>query len=554
MLKYLRIKNLAVIDDINVEFKNGLNILTGETGAGKSILLDGIKFVGGDRFDKTLIRTGGKKVIAEAVFKFEKPMKVLKEHFDDDDDLKEIIVRRELYKSGRNKLFINNKKFKLSYLKSISDNFYNIYGQSDHKFLLDNDNQLNFLDMMGDNLNITKKIQKLSKSISEKQNKIKELEQKELEKNQREEYLNYVISEIEEVDFKDGIEKELLEKRKVFQDADEIFNTIRETLDLSYEGETSIIDLLASIEKNFERLSRYKKDWENFHDKVSEFMSVIEDASYQLRDFIENFEYSPEELEETENKLAKIEQLKRKYGDTEKKIMEFYGKAKNELDLLQSIDLEKSEQKEELDKLKKEYNELAKKLTEKRNRTSKELEKNIIDQLNDLEMKKADFKVQFNEVEENFDKRGKEFIEFYFTANPGEELKPLSKIASGGELSRMMLALKMVAKNRAREVYIFDEIDSGVGGKTAEKVGEKLKELSDGVQILCITHFPQVAAYADNHYKVDKYERDGRTYTKINLLKGEEKVDEICRMMSGSKISTSIRQSAKQLLEKSNKK
>jgi DNA repair protein RecN (Recombination protein N) len=550
LIKNIKIQNLAIIDELDIKFGKGLNILTGETGAGKSIILDSIKFVGGERADKTLLRNGEKRMVVEAVFEFEKEIKELKDYFEDSEDRKEVIIRREFFEDGRNKIFINNISFKLSFLKELSKYFFNIYGQNDHRYLLNIDNQLEYLDEVGKTDKLLLEIGDISKKIGSLKKQIREIEDKEREKTQREEYLKYVISEIEEIGLSEGMEKELLEKRVVYRDSELIFNTIKTSLQFLYDDDDSILNKISEVENNFEILSKYKKDWEKFYSKIVEFRLSSEEVSYQLRDFIENYEFSPEELDEIEKKLSKLENLKKKHGESEKEILDAYEKAKKELELLNNIDIEKDELLMLIKNLKKEYDNIAEKLTEKRKSIASDIEKKVVNELKTLGMKNPKFEIKFFENKDNFSPMGKEYIEFYFSANPGETIKPLSKVASGGELSRIMLSLKLLSVEKNYKTFIFDEIDSGVGGETAEKLGEKLKQLSKKAQVLCITHFPQVASFADNHFKVDKREENKRTFAEIRELNEKEKIKEIARMMSGTNITENSLKSAEELIKR----
>ncbi len=484
----------------------------------------------------------------EAIFEFNEPLNFLKEYFDEDDDLKEIIVRRELFEDGRNKVFVNSKVFNLSFLRLLSPYLYNIYGQNDQKILTDKKSQLELLDRAADNEGILEKLEKISSKIDFVKREIDELNKLDQEKLQRKEFLEYAINEIEEAEIEEGIIDKLKEKRKVYQNSEQIFSILKETLDLIYEGDNSLLSLFSTIENNFLNLSKFKKEWEDDYKRISEFSPVLEDIAYKLRDFLEEVNFSPEELEEVESKLAKIERLQKKYGESEEDILSYYEKAKEELLKLGSLEIDIKEKSEELEVLKKEYEKLAAVLSERRKKTASETEKKLKRELEELAMKNSKFRIDFIPASEKFTPLGNERIEFLFSANIGEELKLLNKIASGGELSRIMLGLKMVFVDGMTDTYIFDEIDSGVGGKTAEKVGEKLKKLSKKAQVLCITHFPQVAAFADNHYKVDKYEKDKRTFAKIKILSKKERVEEIARMMSGSNISDAVIKSAEELI------
>ena len=548
MLQKLRIRNLAVIQDLEVDFQPGLNVLTGETGAGKSILMDSLRFLGGERFDKTLIRTGENRVTIEGHFRFDRPLPPLMEFFEDEEDRREIILRRELYEDERQRVFINNEPFKLPFLRQLAPYLYSLYGQHDQRNLASGISQRELLDLPQEHLSLLADLDGASRSVWEAEEALKRVEEREKERGRREEYLRYVIAEFEGLDFREENYRVLQEKKKVFQNSETIVRNLQESLNLIQEGEPSLLELLGPVEKNLAHLAPFKKEWEELGEELATFRHQLEDAASRLSLSLGEIDYTPEELEETEESLARLEKLYRKYGG-EAEMGKRLGEAVEEMKSLESLEFDREESLQRRREGERRWTELAARLTSLRLKRASYLEKHIVGELQELGMKSPLFKVQMTAVEP-FSPTGAEEAEFLFSSNAGETPRPLSKVASGGELSRIMLALKLLSQEEASRTFIFDEIDSGVGGGTAERVGEKLLRLAKDHQILCITHFPQVAAFGDHHFRVEKEERGGRTFSTVRSLAEDERVAEIARLMAGTAVSESLSQGARELIER----
>ncbi len=547
MIKSLKIENLAVIKKIALEFSDGLNILTGETGAGKSIIVDSIKLLFGIKKGKEFVRSGEKKAIIEAEFTLKNYEGILNEYVDEDDE--EIVIRREIYATGKTKSFINGVMVNSSLLKELSEDFITIYGQKDNSFLTNKDNHRKYIDQFIDK-KILEKVKSLSEKIKKAKEKLNELEEMEKKRNLREEFLKHSIGEIEKAFLEEEEERELREKREVFKNSTEIIESLSQISKLLSSEDFSLIDVILKIKENLRTLSKYKREWEKDYELFESLQLSIEDMETRIESFLSDFDFSPEEADLLEEKLKLWEDLKRKYGNDRERILEFLEESKKELEKINSLEISKIELQRELKIYTDEYEKLSEKLSNERRKVAEEVQKRISHIMKSLGIKYPQFVVEISKKEDEFSPDGIDNIRFLFSANKGEEPLPIEKIASGGELSRLMLALKIIEKKKNSLTYIFDEVDSGVGGKTAEKVGEKLKEISKNHQTIVITHFPQVAAVADSHFKVEKYERDGRTEVSVKKLSQKERVEEIARMMAGSKVSEHTIRSAEELVGK----
>ncbi len=547
MIKTLKIENLAVIKEIFLEFSDGLNILTGETGAGKSIIVDSIKLLFGIKKGKEFVRSGEKKAIIEAEFTLQDYRGILNDYIDEDDE--EVVIRREIYATGKTKCFINGMVINSSILRELSEDFVTIYGQKDNSFLTNRDNHRRYIDQFVDE-KILEKIKSLSTNIKKIKEKLNELEEIEKKRNLREEFLKHSIEEIEKAFLDEEEERELREKREVFKNSTEIIESLSQISKLLSSDDFSLIDVISKIKENLRTLSKYKREWEKDYELFGNLQLSVEDMETRIEGFLSDFDFSPEEADLLEEKLKLWEDLKRKYGNDREKILKFLEESKKELEKINSIEISKIELQKELKVYTDEYIKLSEELSNKRKKVAEEVQNKISSIMKSLGIKYPQFVVEFSRKENEFSPHGIDNVRFLFSANKGEELLPIERIASGGELSRLMLALKIIEKKKNSLTYIFDEVDSGVGGKTAEKVGEKLKEISKNHQTIVITHFPQVAALADSHFKVEKYEKGGRTEVSVKKLSQKERVEEIARMMAGSKVSEHTIRSAEELVGK----
>jgi len=553
MIHSLHIQNLATIEDIELSFKEGFTILTGETGAGKSIIIDGIRLVMGEKSSADMVRTGEKETAVEAVFPYHQKMADFKDISPEAGE--EMLVQRRVSEQGTGKAYINGILFPNKKLKEMGGNLIDIYGQNDHVFLLNLVYQLNYLDdYAGANpikKDVARTAQELKKLIKEK----KELEIKEREREQRLDFLEFQIKEIEKAKLIRGEEEELSQTRNILKNAEKIGTLVDRALDISYNQENSISALLAQLQSALSGLVDFDHTFKEADEAISQFSITVSELSDFLIKFKEKQETAPEKLEEIEERLSQIEKLKRKYGNSIDEILAYLEKAKKEYEDLSTSQEKLAGLEEEIQEKFKEYATRAEKLSSLRKKSASRLEKETEKEISLLGMKKARFKIKIDSIlpgPDTMDKvkeSGTEEVEFLISPNPGEEMRPLRKIASGGELSRVMLALKTIGREEeALKTLIFDEIDSGIGGKTAEFVAQKLRKLSGHHQVICITHLPQIASFATHHYKIDKKVEKERTFTTVKKLSFEERVTEIARLLAGSRITETTLKSAREML------
>ncbi|NQT79007.1 MAG: DNA repair protein RecN [Candidatus Aminicenantes bacterium] len=553
MIKSLHIKNLATIEDIELDLEDGFSILTGETGAGKSIIIDGIRLVMGEKGSPDMIRTGEKEISVETIFQLLKDRIDLKNSLPGAEN--ELFVQRKIPEKGTGKGYLNGTLVPVKKLKESSGGLVDIYGQNDHVFLLQLEYQLNYLDNYANAFSLKKKVartaQELKKLIREK----KELETKEREREQRLDFLGFQIKEIDKANIKEGEEEELHQNRNILKNSEKINSLVEKALNTSYSQENSISALLVQLQDIVSDLVDFDKTFKETNDVINQFSITIGEFSDFLIKFKEKQSSAPEKLEELEERLSQIEKLKRKYGDSIKDILSYFEKAKQEYKTLSSSQEKLQELETEIEKKFSKYKTNTKELSSLRIRSAHKLEKQVEKEIALLGMIKGQFKIKIEtsvpsiETMDKVKESGTEEVEFIISPNPGEELRPLRKIASGGELSRMMLALKTTGKETERlKTMIFDEIDSGIGGKTAEFVAQKLKKLSEQNQIICITHLPQIASFAAHHYRINKKVDKERTFTTVKKLSFEERVTEIARLLAGSRITESTLKSAREML------
>ena len=553
MIKSLRIKNLATIEDIELSLKEGFSILTGETGAGKSIIIGGLRLVLGEKGSSDMIRTGEREISVEAIFQPPKDMSSSSDFFPDSET--EMFVQRTISEERAGKGYINGILVPIKKMRELSHRLVDIYGQNDHVFLRNPEYQLNYLDFYANAISLRHEVshnaQELRKQIKEK----RELESKEREREQRLDFLDYQIKEIEKSQLKQGEDEELHHERNIFKNAEKISSLVEEALNISYNQENSISPRLAKLQSIVSELRSFDTAFEETEENLNEFAITIREFSDFLIKFKDRQAAAPEKLEKLEERLSQIEKLKRKYGNSINDILSYLEKAKEDYKEL-SISQEKLADLDiEIKKKYSEYKKNAARLSALRTKYGRELEKKAEKEINLLGMKKARFKIQIEttpaspDTMEKAKDSGIDEVEFLISPNPGEELRPLRKIASGGELSRFMLALKTLGKEQEGfKTLIFDEIDSGIGGKTAEFVAKKLKELSKHHQVICITHLPQIASFATHHYKIGKTIKKERTFTTVKKLNFEERVSEISHLLAGTHITKATLQNAREML------
>ena len=541
MIKSFRIKNLATIEEVEFNLKKGFSIMTGETGAGKSIIIDGIRLVLGEKGSPDLIRTGKKETTREAIFS--------------SDTENETFVQRKIVEQGSGKGYVNGVLVPIKNLKSLRDSLVDIYGQNDHVFLRHVENQLNYLDYYADTYSLRKQVAESAQKLRKSARKKRELESREKEREQRLDFLNYQITEIQKAELGVDEELELRQERNILKNAEKISLLIDQALEMSYQQESSAAPLLSKLRGIIQELSNFDTSFKPIDAAIGELAIIIEDLNDSLLKFKEKQTASPDRLEKLEGRLSQIENLKRKYGDSIPEILNYLERSKQEFeDLSSSHEILAELEKEIKDKLS-DYRSLTKKLADRRVKNSFILEKAVEKEISLLGMKRARFKIDIKSYsydEESIEKikdSGTEEVEFLISPNPGEELRPLRKIASGGELSRIMLALKSIGKETdSLKTLIFDEIDAGIGGKTAEFVAQKLQDLAKHHQVICITHLPQIASFATHHFRIDKHVKKDRTFTSVKELSFEERIHEIARLLTGSRVTETALKNAKEML------
>ena len=547
MLRLLHIENIAVIEQADILFEDGFNVMTGETGAGKSIVIDAISAILGERAYRDMIRTGCGKASVRAVFDRVPELSWFAENDVPYED--ELTVQREIYLDGKNVCRVNGLPVSVGVLKKLGLQLINIHGQHDSAALFDENYHLSFLDSFACNENLLEVYRQKYQSLQALRREMERLSMDESEKLRRMETLKYQIEEISRAALKAGEDENLEARRKLLQNAEKLSDGLEEASRCLSGGEDSdgAASLLAQAERALAKLTRFDESLTALHDTVADLMYQVQDAAEQAGDRIYAMSYSADELERIEERLDIIHRLRRKYGATCEDILAYLDRAKAELDEIEFAD-EKMEQLRKKEKAAlREAMDAAMALRESRKQAAAGLAERVLKELADLDMKKVRFSCEFTETE--LSPLGADAVAFYMSANLGEALKPLNKVASGGELARIMLALKNVLAERDHvPTLIFDEVDTGVSGRAAQHVAEKLRAVSKNKQVLCVTHLPQLAALADTHFLIEKNERDGRTFTAVTPLDFEGRKRELARIIGGSSITETTLQSAAEML------
>lgn len=547
MLSLLHIENIAVIECADISFDRGFNVLTGETGAGKSIVIDAISAILGERAYRDMIRTGTERASVRAVFTEVPEFSWFAENGVEYDP--ETVISREIHLDGKNICRVNGTLVNVSCLHKLGIQLINIHGQHDSAALFDEENHLAFLDAFADNGKLRASYGERYEAVAKLRREISSLTMDEGEKLRRMENLKYQIAEIEKAELEPGEDDRLEERRKVLQNAEKLSNGMETAVECLYGGEDSdgASGLLAQAEYALARLSRFSDSFAALHDRVSDLMYQVQDAAEEVRDARDSLSYSAEELEQIESRLDVIHKLRRKYGTTCEDILEYLDKAKKELDEIEFADDKLERLKKNLKKAEKEAWDAALALRENRQQAADTMSKRILSELAQLDMPRVQFACRFTETE--LTANGADAVAFYMSANAGEALKPLSRVASGGELARIMLAMKNVLAEKDQvATLIFDEVDTGVSGRAAQKVAEKLRSVAVHKQVLCVTHLPQLAALANTHLLIAKSERDGRTYTSVTPLNLEGRKRELARIIGGANITETTLKSAEEML------
>lgn len=553
MLSELSIKNFAIIDSLSISFKKGLTVLTGETGAGKSIIIDAINLLVGGRGSAEFVRHGEEKAEIEGLFYIEEGHPCFRKmtEFGIDIDEGTIVLRRDIALSGKSVCRINGKLITISVLREIGSTLIDIHGQHEHQELMDETKHLQLLDTFasGELVPVLEEYEEIYRSYMQTHKKLMNLTENEQQMAQRLDLLQFQFNEIESAHLKLNEDEELLEERKKLGNFEKLYDSIQ-TGYTALRGEQKGLDWLGEVMGNMEEAASLDTEYKDMAESVSNSYYILEDIARQMRSALDYLEYDPERLNEIETRLNEINTLKRKYGKTVAEILEYAAKIEEELETLQNKETHIDLLERELASLKKDLLVEAKELNVLRRKAADRLTDSIHQELKELYMEKTIFEVRIHANENNVTKKGIDEVEFYISTNPGEPLKPLSKIVSGGELSRMMLALKSIfSKHQGVTSIIFDEVDTGVSGRVAQAIAEKIHHVSVDSQVLCISHLPQVAAMADTHLFIAKKIDDGRTSTSVTSLAQQEKVREIGRMISGAEITELTKKHAKELLK-----
>jgi len=579
MLTLLSISNIALIEELRVEFDQGLNLLTGETGSGKSIIVDALGVLIGGRFTSDLLKTGTDRAFIEGLFVVV-PTEEL-EHvlgaagIDIANDAEqtlattkkqnrppvELIIRRELSAAGRNKIFINNQLATQSLLREVRPFLVDIHGQGDQQTLFNSETHLELLDAFAGAavVELRQEVAATFKHWSALKRELDSLHADEAEKFQLADILKFQIQELERAELAIGEDATLEEERRRLLNVEKLTLLCNESYGMIYEDKDAALTRVRLAARQIEELAGYESSFRDYLDGLEQARSVLEDLAFSLRDFSDKLEFSPARLDQIGNRLAEISSLKRKYGGSIEAALEHLARSEDRLRQIEHAGERESEIKVELERARAAYLDRAGKLHRERVRAAKKFERAVEAGLGEVAMENAKFQIQIAGPETSslvsaessgFTARGIDHVDFYFSANPGEEVKPLAKVASGGEASRSMLVLKTVANaSEFPRTIVFDEIDTGIGGRVSEAVGLKLKKLAVTNQVLCVTHQPQIARFAKSHLLVTKEAAGGRTAVKVESLDARARVEEIARMLTGAEITDSARRHARELLK-----
>lgn len=551
MLANLKISNIAIIKEAVIDFGNGLNVLTGETGAGKSIIIDAINAVLGERTSRELIRTGTDFAEVCALFRNinNSVINVLTEIGIRPEEDSTLLITRKMFADGKNVCKVNGQSVTVSMLKKIGQTLINIHGQLDNQNLLNEEHHVSYIDAFSGNELTKEEYVTAYNSFKEAERKYKSFVNNESEKARKIDILTYQTEEIEAADIKTGEYADLIKRRSFLQNAETLIELVSSALSAiqGEDGENGADSLVSFASSSLQKAADYDDTLKTVSETLTDISYSLADCASELNSFLFSADIDPKELDLVEERISVLESIFKKYGETEEDVLEYLQNAQKELEEITFSDKIKENLKAEADEKEKQMFRCAEALSETRKRASEMFIKTVENELEFLEMPSIVFKVVQNKVECN--ENGQDEIYFMISANAGEEPKALSKIASGGELSRIMLAIKNVlASNDEIQTLIFDEIDTGVSGRTAQKIGIKLKEVSFDRQVLCVTHLAQIASFADSHYLISKSEHDNKTFTNVKILLDSERIDELSRIIGGIKSTDISKKAAEELI------
>ncbi len=554
MLSLLHIENIAVIEAADISFERGFNVLTGETGAGKSIVIDAIGAVLGERTSRELIRTGARRACVEAVFSDLPQLSWFRENGVEPDENGELLLRREIYPDGKNVCRAGSRLLTVAQLRQLGRQLLNIHGQHEGQTLLEEERHLDYLDRFAGNGPILEEFQSRYTELAALRREMDELRMSEGERARKIDSLEFQIAELERAELQSGEEEQLLERRTLLRNAEKLTDAVQcAHLALSGDDESQgAAGLIADAQYALNRVGQVSQPLEEMAEQLEQLRLNAEDMAEQVRDFRESFEFSPGELDEIEGRLEVLSRLRKKYGATVEDMLNYLDSSREELERLRQADDTLALLEPRLTQARERALEQARFLSERRVQAAQDLEERIQMELEQLDMPKVRFSVQLSPKDclDGMDASGMDQVRFLMSANVGEDLKPIAKIASGGELARIMLAMKSVlAESDEVGALIFDEVDTGVSGRAARKVAEKMADIARTRQVLCVTHLPQIAAMADTHFSVEKGVREERTFTSVERLTWEGRRAELARLIGGGEPTPLQLESAGQLLE-----
>ncbi len=555
MLLELRVENYAVIDNLAVEFAPGLNLLTGETGAGKSILIDALSLLLGDKASSEMIRHGAEKAVVSGVFEAdEKQLGRVLEENGIEAESGQIIVKREVAAGGKGRVFVNNQPATVALLRALAPALASIHAQNETILAFDETARLALLDVYAGH-DLSDLAEKHAAWAAARE-RLAQLDRDEQDRLRMADLWSFQKKEIETARLQPGEDQKLETEKRVLANAEKLYGAATAAYQALYEDDAAALTNISAARKHLEELARFDTKFLEALASLESARAAIEDVSATARDYADGIDASPERLAEVEDRLALIDRLKRKYGSSVDEVIAFGEEVTRKLNELENREDVVRELKKELAAAAAAFLSAAQGVSKKRYSSARELQKLVEAEINQLAMK-AQFKIEVSGSDEqaNWTAAGFDSVQYLIAPNPGEPLKPVEQIASGGELSRVMLALKATIeagkkkRSGTQRTLVFDEIDTGIGGRAAEAVGKKLKSLARANQVLCITHLPQIASFADHHYLIEKREAAGRTRTLVRALSADERTEEIARMLSGAKLTETSRQHAEQLLK-----
>ena len=562
MLTHLRISNFALLEEVELDLERGLSFLTGETGAGKSIFIDAICRLLGSRATQDDVRTGETKAVLEAIFdRLPAAAVALLEEWAIDPEEEQFILRREIHSSGRSRMLINNCSVTLQQLRQLAPYLVDLFGQNEHQTLLDGESQRRLYDGC---IGVQSRVQELSAiahEIAGLQREWRSLQEREQQRQRNIDILKYQITEIEEIQPSETEEAELQDKKGLLQNREKIHSLCESLLQVLLEKDDSLVSQLKEVQRSIGELARYQQDLTKFAARMEEYQVDFSELVHRIDTMRRSLDFEEGSLDQIEFRLEAFHKLKKKYGPTIQQVLEHLDRSKKELQADLNVEEREEQLFREVRSAVDRYETIAVEISQARSAGARKFETLVEKELHQVALEKCRFRVRLDEeirtsvseMENRYAPHGRETVSFEMEPNTGEGFRDLSKIASGGELSRLMLALKVVGQNSGEErSLIFDEIDAGIGGRVAYQVGERLKRLSRVAQVLCVTHLPQVAAFGDHHYQVQKVSKGERTITIVSNLDEKKRIEELARMISGSEVTETALRHARELREQVN--